>query len=452
MARSRSDQSSVSTLSSGASLLQRIRTLSRSRFLRNVAIVASGAAGAQAISLAFTPVITRLYGPEAFGLFGTFTATLAVLTPLAALSYPIAMVLPDKHADAVGLVRLSILLSVIMALLLTALVALFGADVAQVLGLQAIQAYLWLFPIALVLIALMQVCQQWVIRTKQFQVSARAAVLQALVLNGAKVGVGWFYPVGGSLVALATLGSGLHAILIWTGISKGSAPLTTGPDETAADLRTLARRYRDFPLYRAPQIVINAASQALPVLMLASLFGAAAAGLYSLGRLVMAMPSSLIGQAVFDVFYPRITEAARHRENLFTLLLKASLALAAAGVVPFGLVILFGPWLFGFVFGAEWLAAGAYAQWLALWLFFAFVNRPSVAAIATLGKQGFFLVYEIVSLGLRAGALYVGFRLFNNDQVAVALFSAVGAGLNLYLVGKTLIMARTMDAERLTDQ
>ncbi|SDS43313.1 Membrane protein involved in the export of O-antigen and teichoic acid [Halopseudomonas litoralis] len=432
-------------------MLQRIRTLSRSRFLRNVAIVASGAAGAQAISLAFTPVITRLYGPEAFGLFGTFTATLAVLTPLAALSYPIAMVLPDKHADAVGLARLSMLLSVVMALLIAALLVLFGAEVTQALGLEAIQAYLWLLPIALVLIVLMQVCQQWVIRTKQFQVTARAAVLQALILNGAKVTAGWFYPAGGSLVMLATLGSGLHALLIWTGISRGSLPLTAGRDE-AADLKTLARRYRDFPLYRAPQIVINAASQALPVLMLASLFGPAAAGLYSLGRLVMAMPSSLIGQAVFDVFYPRITEAARHRENLFTLLLKASLALAAAGVLPFGLVVLFGPWLFGLVFGAEWLTAGTYAQWLALWLFFAFVNRPSVAAIATLGKQGFFLVYEIVSLGLRAAALYVGFKLFNDDQIAVALFSAVGAGLNLYLIGKTLIMARKMDAERLTDQ
>lgn len=426
--------------------------MSRSRFLRNVAIVASGAAGAQAISLAFTPVITRLYGPDAFGLFGTFTSTLAVLTPLAALSYPIAMVLPDRHADAVGLARLSMLLSVVMAALVTALLVLFGAEVTQALGLEAVQAYLWLLPIALVLIALLQVCQQWIIRTRQFQVTARAAVLQALVLNSAKVGVGWFYPVGGSLVALATLGSGLHALLIWTGISRGRLPLAADRNEPAADLRTLARRHRDFPFYRAPQIVINAVSQALPVLMLASLFGAAAAGLYSLGRLVMAMPSSLIGQAVFDVFYPRITEAARHRENLFILLLKASLALAAAGVLPFGLVVLFGPWLFELVFGAEWLAAGTYAQWLALWLFFAFVNRPSVAAIATLGEQGFFLIYEIVSLGLRAAALYVGFRLFNDDQMAVALFSAVGAALNLYLIGKTLIMAKKMDAERLRDQ
>jgi hypothetical protein len=38
----------------------------KSKFVRNVAVVASGTAGAQAITMAFSPIITRLYGPEAF--------------------------------------------------------------------------------------------------------------------------------------------------------------------------------------------------------------------------------------------------------------------------------------------------------------------------------------------------------------------------------------------------
>lgn len=433
-------------------MLQYIKILSRSRFLRNVVIVASGAAGAQAVSLAFTPVITRLYGPEAFGLFGTFAATLAVLTPVAALSYPIAMVLPDKHGDAVGLAKLSISFSLLVALLIAAILLFLGSDVAGALSLESIQAYLWLLPIAVVLTALMQVCQQWVVRTKQFRITARAAVFQALLLNGAKVTAGLFYPVGGSLVVLTVIGSGLHALLIWIGINRGSLPLSEGRQEEGSSLGTLAKRHRDFPLFRAPQSVINAASLALPVMMLASFFGPAAAGFYSLGRLALAMPSTLIGNAIFDVFYPRITEAARQRENVFRLLLKASLALVAAGVVPFGMVILFGPWLFELVFGAQWYAAGEYARWLSVWLFFAFLNRPSVAAIATLGKQGFFLVYEVASLVLRATALYVGFWLFNDDRLAVALFSAVGAVLNIYLIGQTLIMARPMDAQRRAEQ
>lgn len=51
-----------------------INQIKSGRFLRNVFTVASGTAGVQILSAVFVPIITRLYGPEAFGLFGTFFA------------------------------------------------------------------------------------------------------------------------------------------------------------------------------------------------------------------------------------------------------------------------------------------------------------------------------------------------------------------------------------------
>jgi len=92
------------------------KRLLSSRFAKNVALVATGTAGAQAITMAFSPAITRLYGPEAFGLLGTFTATLAIVTPIAALTYPIAIVLPKKDDDARGIAKLSVLLAFFISL------------------------------------------------------------------------------------------------------------------------------------------------------------------------------------------------------------------------------------------------------------------------------------------------------------------------------------------------
>ena len=74
-------------------MLAKIKKLTQSKFIRSVVLVAGGAAGAQAITMAFAPIITRFYGPEAFGLLGTFTAILGIVMPIAALSYPIAIVL-----------------------------------------------------------------------------------------------------------------------------------------------------------------------------------------------------------------------------------------------------------------------------------------------------------------------------------------------------------------------
>lgn len=395
--------------------------------------------------MAFAPVITRLYGPEAFGMLGTFMAILGVLTPIAALTYPIAIVLPKSDADAKSLAKLSGILALVIAAITAAILLVAGGWIAETLSLGAIAGFLLLIPFAMLFSAYQQILTQWLIRKKQFKITARVAVIQALTINSAKAGVGWFHPVGAALIVIATIGHALHAALLWSGI-RSRETAHPNQDESTGTVRELAKRHRDFPIYRAPQVALNALSQSLPILMLASFFGPAAAGFYTLGRTVMGVPSALIGQSVANVFYPRITEAAHSGENLLKLLVRATSAMAAVGVVPFGVVVAFGPWLFSFVFGTEWVVAGEYARWLALWMYFGFLNRPSVAAIATLGLQDFFLLYEIVSVALRAIAIYIGFVVFKDDVLAVALFSLSGVLLNALLVMFTLSKSKRMPA------
>lgn len=409
--------------------------LSRSRFLRNVAAVATGTAAAQAVTVACAPLIARQYGPAAFGVLGSFTALLGVIGPIAALSYPIAIVLPARESDARGLAWLSVAIALTSSVLVELAVFVVGGPLVRLLHLEAIEPFLpWLGP-AMFLAACLQVVEQRRIRTKQFTLTARVAVLQSLLMNGAKAVAGFVQPLAATLVVLATLGNGLYATMLASGM-RGSLFRRAGPGQTS--LRELACRHRDFALYRAPQIGLNAAAQGLPVVMLASLFGTSAAGFYTLARTVLSMPFRLIGKAVSDVFYPRFTEAARHGADLRRLLLKGTGLLAVAGIVPFGLVAVSGPSLFRWVFGAAWAPTGEYARWLAIWLFFGFLNRPSVAAIATLSLQGFYLVYEIGSVVLRAAAIYAGFAWFHSDVAAVAGFSLAGAVLNATLISATL--------------
>jgi O-antigen/teichoic acid export membrane protein len=420
----------------GATLRQGTHRLWRSHFARNVAIVTSGTAGAQAITMAFAPLITRLYGPEAFGLMGTFMAITAIVIPLAALTYPTAIVLPRSDRDALGLARLSVILSVAMAMLVAGLL-MFGGDwLAATLGAESVASYLLLIPVFMLFGAWLQIVHQWLIRKKEFGVVARSAVAYSLIVNSAKSGIGWFHPVGAVLIVLATLGQALHAGLLLIGARRRYSRVTNGTDEglPSASLRQLAYRHRDFPLYRAPQSFINAASKSMPVLILAAFFGPAAAGFYTLAKMVMGLPTILIGKAVNDVFYPRITEAAHNGENLPRYILQTTGVMLAIGMVPFGLVILFGPALFSFVFGNEWAVAGEYARWLSFWLLAAFISRPSIATIPVLSLQKQFLIYEIVSVAVRTLSLILGVLIFQSDVVAVALFSLSGLILIFLLI------------------
>lgn len=415
-------------------MIAKTKALTKSKFVRNVVIVASGTAGAQAITMLFAPIITRLYGPEAFGLLGIFVAITAVVTPMAALTYPIAIVLPKENSEAMGLAKLSMLLAGTLSGTALVLILIWGEKIAQLLSAGTINQYLWLIPFTMLFAALHQVLEQWLIRYKQFKVTARVAVIKSLLINSAKAGVGVWYPLAAVLIILQTLASGLHALLLWLGVRRSGHRMDVSKEKISS-LKVLAYKYRDFPMFRAPEVMINSASQGLPVLMLAVLFGPASAGFYTLGRTIMGIPAGLIGKSVGDVFYPRISEAAKNREPLYPLVRKATLLLAAVGAAPFGLVLAFGPLLFTLVFGTEWTMAGEYARWLALWMFFMFANNPSVKAIPVVNAQAFQLIFTISTITLRLGALGAAYYIYQSDLAAVVAFSVLGALLNIVLIG-----------------
>jgi len=418
-------------------LENKIKYLKNSKFLRNVIIVATGTAGAQAITIVFAPIITRLYGPEAFGLYGIFMSVVAVFTTITTLSYPIAIVLPKEDSDAMGIMLLSVYLSSSIVVFISLILWLAGDWFIQLLGLKAITAAAFLIPLMMLFSAWQQIVQRWLMRKKQFNITAKVAIVQALIVNGAKTGIGWFNPVTTTLLIISILGSLLHAVMLLFSMER------TGVRECAWQNPTflwiLAKRYYDFPLYRTPQIFINVVSQSLPVLMLASFFDPIVAGFYTLGRMTMGLPSVLIAQSVGDVFYPRITDAMHNGENVTRLIIKATLALAVVGFFPFVLVVTFGPSLFGFVFGSEWIMAGEYARWLAPMFFFGFINKPSVDSIPALGLQKGLLVYELFSTGTKLLAIYIGFVIFANDKIAIIMFSIFGMLAYIFLIAWVII-------------
>lgn len=399
-------------------------------FVRQVATVATGAAAAQGVTMAFAPVLTRLYGPEAFGLNGIFVSVAGVLGVAAALGYPAAVVLPAADGDAAGLVRLSLWVGLGTALAAGALLAAWGPELLALLRAESVAGFMWLLPLAMFAAAAQQVLSQWLVRRRAYGFSARAGVMASLGLNAAKAGLGAWQPSAGMLigshVAAGALGT-LATWLAWRGREPAAAP--------GAPLAELARRHHDFALYRTPQNLINALSQSLPLLVLAAAFGSAAAGQYAIAIAVLGVPAVLVGNSVMAVFYPRISEAVARGEDARALVVQATRAMAFAGAWPFLLLVAAGPWLFEFAFGEGWRTAGVYAQWLAPWMFLQYLNIPAVSAVPALGLQRGLLVYELFSTGAKVAALWIGARWLGSDVGAVALFCAAGVVAYVLLIG-----------------
>ncbi|TBU75746.1 polysaccharide biosynthesis protein [Pseudomonas daroniae] len=420
------------------------RAALRSPVLRNIATVACGTAGAQVITLALMPVITRLYGPEAYGVLGVFMSLAFMLIPIAALTYPVAIVLPKHDGDARGLIRLSLLIASGFALLAAVFIALFGETLASQAGVPQIGPFLMLLPLVLLAGAALEVTQQWLIRKQRYRLTAGVAVQQAIAHNGLRIAVGLLHASPATLLLSTIVGPLLHTLMLNWGLRRSASAQAQEPaiEPQPLSTRELALQYNDFPLYRAPQMLINAVSQNLPTLVLAVFFGPVAAGFFALCRQALNVPTQLIGKSVADVYYPRISAAVHNHEPITAMLAKATAALALVGLLPFALVFCFGPQLFALVFGEQWAVAGEYARWLALAEYMIFVSRPCTVAVPALALQGRFLVFEVLSTVLRIAALMAGALFLEQAEQTVMAFTTASILIYLSLIASVLLAAR----------
>lgn len=426
-------------------LVGRIRELTRSKLLRNILTVVSGAAGAQIIAMAFMPIITRLYGPENYGVLGVFLSLVAMSVPVAALTYPISIVLPRRDEDGRNLVKLSIMIAAGVAALVATLLALFGKPFVELMGMEAITPFLMLLPLAMFCAAALETAQQWLIRKERFRVTARVAIAHSMIHNIGRSVAGLVHASAAVLVITTAAGPLLHAAMLFIGIRRDKGVGRKHPEERPAErssIISVARRYRDFPIYRAPQMLINSVSQNLPTLVLAAYFGVTMAGFYAICRQTLSMPTHLIGKSVADVYYPKLSVAIQDERPITGMLSKAFIGLAAVGLVPFATVFFFGPWLFGFVFGSEWTTAGELARWLALSEYAVFVSRPCTVAAPALQLQRRFLVIEVISTCLRVSALFIGAVVLQDGLETVIAFAIASIVIYTSLIFIVLYEAR----------
>lgn len=423
-------------------MIRKISIFFKRPFMKNVLILTSGTAGAQMIAMLLSPIITRLYGPEAYGLMGTFSAFITIILPIAALSYPMAIVLPKTDKEAKGLVKLSLYITIVITIIVTIVFILFKGFIFEFFKIEGLSSFIYLIPAVIFFSGISQIIEQWLIRKKMFAISAKATFIQSLLINGGKAGIGFFYPFVSVLIILTTLKSAINAYLkLLFGKFDLKKSLTSLFNEKVS-VKKICIKYKDFPLYRAPEALLSTISGNLPIVLLTIFFGPASAGFYSIGRTVLNTPTLLISKSLGDVFYPRISEAANNNENLSKLIIQATGLLIIVGIIPYGIIILFGPWIFELVFGKEWIVAGEYARWISLWAYFSFINRPSVRSLPVLSAQRFHLIYSILTLIVRISAMSVGFFIFNSDIIAVALFGVSGAILNIGLIIITITLSK----------
>ena len=423
-----------------------MRWISNSRLIRNVIAVASGTAMAQVIVFAFSPLITRIYSPEVFGLQGVFLSLVSVLSPLIALRYPMAIITAETASEAQRVSHLSLLVAVFMSLFFWWILWIGGESVLIILGAEGLGSLILVLPLALFCVALQDVTNFHAARLGVFRLVGIVAVLQALAVNTARAVGGMFAPVAGTLVIITALAPAVTAAMLCVGKRQLRH---WSSDLRKPDVLSLLKQHQDFPKYRVPTDTLNSLSQSVPVLMLSALYSPATAGLYVLTRSVLNLPTHLVGAALGNVLYARFAELSREGYSVLPLLHRSTWALVACAPVIVGLAW-FAPTVFAVVFGEEWREAGHYAQWVALWLGFTPANVPAVRLAPIIEAQNILLLTNVMMLVVRITAMYLTPWIGGGALMAVAVFSIVSLISNIVIVGAIFTAANRYEVLRET--
>ncbi len=391
----------------------------------------SGTAVAQIIGFALTPIISRLFSPSDFGIFGSFYSVSAIITVGVTLQYTQAMMLPKAKADAINLFVLSCLSVVAITLLCLAMVLIAPAFFLNIMKTHSTWM-LALLVMAIFISGLNQSFQAWCVRVKAFKHTSASQVIRTVAANGTQIGLGWFQGGGAPGLILGALLADIMASINLARVLFSSLK-TLRPDIQWIRIKQLAIEYRDFPIYSASQNIINALFQGLPVLLLAQFYGIAVAGAYAFGVRLLQVPMNFILTALRQVLFQKACETHYQGRKLLPLYIKTTLGLFVIAFFPSVVLFIWSPQIFAWVFGSQWYAAGELARWLVLWLIVGFCNLPSTLFARILRQQKKLFFYELVCL-VAATAALVGGGYFMKPINTVILYSVVGGSMNAFLI------------------
>ncbi len=355
------------------------------RLVRNILKLISGEGIGRAIGFMAAPIVTRLYTSSDFGMLAVFASLCALFYPFCTFKYTVAIPLhPNETVGINALAACLVILAVNTVILFTALF-LYHSPILSLFSSEAIDSFWYYIPVAFLFSGLSDALSYYSIRYRDFSIIAKVTVVQKIIGALTKIGLGLLhFNVVGLLIGNILAGSGGLSLYIrnyWNRLKDNVRKVTPGR------IRFILKRYIEFPSYRLPSQILQNASGSIPVLYFAWRYGTATTGLVSLAISMLSVPVDIAGRSLGKAFYGEIASMRQRNSNeISSLTMRIMIRLFVISIVPFAVIICFGPGLFRTFFGPEWTQSGIYAQYLCFYLIFRFVYSPI--------SDGIFNVYE----------------------------------------------------------
>ncbi|MGP5347411.1 lipopolysaccharide biosynthesis protein, partial [Psychrobacter celer] len=398
-----------------------------SKSFKNVLLLLGGTGLAQAFTILISPILTRLYSPEAYGYLGLILSISSILATSVHLRLNLAISLSENKEIAKLTMISAIVSSMFLSSLFSILVYFYLINFKQEFP-SYIVYFIFLFSL---LNSTIDVFNYWQSYRNRFKQTATVNIVRAIVVGMAQILLGYYFESFGLILGFAI--GGMTAVILYTiEYFKHKDHYILNKFTLNSYKHTIIRN-KSFVMFSMPQGLMASASLNIVPIVLGFYFSAAIAGFYWLAYRLLLAPISLLGGAykqVFHVYYTsknytydeKINKAKQHT-LIYTIIFLPSAIITFYIAEP----------VFTFVYGQEWALAGRFASWLFV-CFGADIGKvPAVSLIHASQKHKLFLKYEGVLFVCRV-LVIVLFAKIGNSENAVIAFSILNFLFSISLI------------------
>jgi O-antigen/teichoic acid export membrane protein len=393
--------------------------------------------------LAAVPVLSRHAGPQEFGRWAVFAALVSLVVPVSSLRLDVAVLLPRRHLAAQRLLGMGaevlLLTSVSSALLVWAGLVLLESSPGNSVSVPSAGLGL-LVGVGVALSGGLQLINAWSVRVRDYRIIGRARALQGIVAAASQLVmvVGGFQGVGLILGDLCGRGASFVYASVW---AKRQG-LYCGLSMRWKKVTRLWAAYHKFAAGASVSAALNSICQQAPQLIVATWFGLAQGGSYSMAVRLLGAPVALLGPGMAQVYSGEVSDRLRQGDR--EVLLRVARAVCVAVAAGLVLALALSPFvegLFAVLLGSSWRAAGRGAAILlpvfALQLvvspvsqFFNLADRQFELFLLDLGR---FCAFGVLALASHFSVV--------RDNFVIPLIAIIQCAYYLAMTGRVVLLS-----------
>lgn len=368
-------------------LLYKMKKMMKQDFLGNVLTLMTGTTIAQLLPILASPILTRIYSPGDFGVYALYISIVSIVSVVVTLRYEFAIVTPKKREDALNILILSLIVSFATSLVMLIVVLLFHRSIIDIIGNQSLATWLYLIPLATLLLGIMQTFNYWFNREKLFNILSKSRIIQTFGNILPNIAIGLIYKNEFGLIFGHLLGALVSVVyLLYNLVKVGGVVEELKKSVSLSKIREQALIYKEYPKFNMLSAFLDTMSLQLPALFVGKIYSNTDLGYYNLTTRTISTPLAVVSSSVSQVFFQKISEAYNQNKPLRPIILNTAKYLSLVSLFPLILLLSFGPQLFSFVFGEKWFVAGEFARILGLSYTIKFVVSPLSVAFLAVGE------------------------------------------------------------------